>query len=154
MLPTPPRLAALALAMLLPACVPAAKYPFIRLVDQGTFRGPPVAPTAADLARARLPPLPLVTIRFDRPDFDSTPALLAAIEQAQARKPDAAFDVLTPVPATADQATQNRYTQQGAIDAQAVATALAAAGVDPERVHIGLRGDPGTPPREVRVYVR
>lgn len=144
----------LLLAAVLAGCVPSSKYPYVELVDRGTFRGPMLPPNADDIARSRLPPLPLVTIRFDQPDLNYAPALAAAIADAQAHRPDIAFDVLTPVPTTGTQALQDRYTSQGATDAQAVAEALAADGVDPARVHIGLRGDPGAPPREVRIYVR
>ncbi|MCW3473111.1 hypothetical protein [Limobrevibacterium gyesilva] len=124
------------------------------LVDQRTFQRTPPAPTAEDVARARLPPLPLVVIRFDQLDTDYQPALAEAIEAAQARKPDVVFDVLTPIPTGEAREVQERYARQGAEDAAAVANALAAEGVPPDRVHMGYRGDPGTPPREVRVYAR
>lgn len=126
----------------------------VKLIDQQSFEGPPRAPAPADLARARLPPLPLVVIRFDQPDEDYRPALAAAVNAAQARKPDIGFDVLTPMPTAAPPATQSRFASQGAADAQEVAMALAADGVAPDSIHIGLRGDPGAPVREVRVYAR
>ncbi len=144
----------LALGLLLAGCVPAGKWPYFTLIDQGTFRGPTPPPTADDIARSKLPPLPLVTIRFDQPDSDYTQALAAAVESAQAHKADVAFDVLAPVPLSASHDVQAQFTAQGETDTQAVASALAADGINPDHIHIGFRGDPGDPPREVRVYAR
>lgn len=128
------------------------------LVDQRTVARwlgrTPAAPDAAALAEANLPPLPLVTVRFDQPDVDYTPVLSEAAEQAVTRKPDAVFEVITPVPATATPAEQDAFVRQGAEDARKVADALATAGVQPTQIRLGLRGDPGNPAREVRVYVR
>ena len=42
----------------------------------------------------------------------------------------------------------------GRLYSGAVADMLATAGVPPEQLRLGLRGDPGNPVREVRVYVR
>jgi hypothetical protein len=123
------------------------------LVDQRTFQRTP-APAADEIARASLPPLPLLVIRFDQVDTDYGPALSAVVEAAQSHKPDTVFDVLTPIPTKASREVQDRYTAQGAADATDVANALAADGVLPDRIHLGLRGDPGTPPREVRIYGR
>lgn len=127
------------------------------LVDQRTVARwtgrPSTAPTAASLASANLPPLPLVVVRYDDPDSDPAPILASAAESALQRKPDASFEVITPVPTAAPPAEQDAFTRRGAEDARAVADALASAGVDPDKIHLGLRGDPGSPVREVRVYV-
>jgi len=135
-------------ALLLSGCAPPLK-----LIDQRTF-WPAQTPTAGDLARGTLPKTPLVEIRFDDLDADFRPALADAVAAAQSRKADVEFDVLVPIPTTAPQEEQDRFTSQGQADAQEVASALAADGVLPDRVHIGFRGDPGSPPREVLVYVR
>ncbi len=128
------------------------------LVDQRTvsrwFGGRPAEPTQEDIAAANLPPLPLVTIRFDQPDADYTPVLTQAAEDALARKPTAVFDVVTPLPTGAPQAEQDEFVRRGANDARAVADALATAGVPPKQLRLSMRSDPGTPAREVRVYVR
>ncbi len=139
----------LLLPLLLAGCFP----PDFKLIDQQTFERAP-KPGATDIARAALPALPLAVIRFDQPDQDYTQALADAVDAATSRRPDVAFDVLTPVPTAAAPDVQARYTSQGAAVAQDVANALAADGVAPDHVHIGYRGDPGSPPREVRVYVR
>ncbi len=93
-------------------------------------------------------------IRFDQLDNDYAPALADAVEAARARKSDVEFDVVTPIPTAAPQEEQDRFARQGAEDAQAVVNALGLDGVTPDRVHLGYQGDPGSPPREVLVYVR
>jgi hypothetical protein len=135
--------------LLLAGCLP----PDFKIIDQRTF-WPPHTPSEAELARAHLPPQPLVVIRFDQFDNDYAPALAEAAQAAQTRKQDVEFDVLTPIPTAAPQEEQDRFARQGAEDAQAVANALGQDGITPDRVHIGYRGDPGSPPREVLVYVR
>jgi hypothetical protein len=124
-----------------------------KLIDQRTF-WPANTPGTAEVARANVPKLPLAVIRFEDLDADYRPALAEAVQAAEDRKADVEFDVLAPIPTTAPPEEQERYTSQGQADAQEVATALAADGVLPDRVHIGFLGDPGSPPREVRVYVR
>jgi hypothetical protein len=128
------------------------------LVDQrvvaGWFGGRPAGPSPADLAAANLPPLPLVTVRYDQPDTDYTAVLAHAAEDAMQARPKAEFDVVTPIPSAAPRAEQDAYMRQGAEDARAVADALATAGVPPEQIRLSMRSDPGNPPREVLVYVR
>jgi hypothetical protein len=128
------------------------------LVDQRVvarwFGGRPVGPSQADLTEANLPPLPLVTIRYDQPNTDYTPLLAKAAEDALQAKPKAEFDVVTPIPSGTSRAEQDEYMRRGAEDARAVADTLATAGVPPEQIRLSMRSDPGNPPREVRVYVR
>ncbi len=107
------------------------------------------------MARAKnLPALPLVTVRFNDPDADFRPAIAQAVEAAQALKRDVEFDVVAPIPTTARQEAQDAAAAQGAIDTARVAEAFGYAGVLLDRVHVGFRGDPGNPPREVLVYAR
>jgi hypothetical protein len=143
------RTALLLATLLLVGCTP----PDFKLIDQRTFRSTPT-PSSTDVARAALPPLPLVVIRYDNLDEDYGPTLARAVNEATTVKPDVAFDVLTPMPIAAPPDVQARFTSQGIRDAQDVADALAADGVPPDRVHMGFRGDAGTPPREVQVYAR
>jgi hypothetical protein len=136
------------------ALLTIAALPGCQLIDQRTFRAKDVAPSTTDLANAKLAPLPYVTIDMADPDADFRPALGEAVEAAQARKQDVEFDVLAPMPIAADQATQDVFTKNGATDTQAVAMAMGYAGVSLDKVHIGFRGDPGSPPREVQIYLR
>jgi hypothetical protein len=142
------RILPIALALLLTGC-----HPFDQRDVARWLGGPSAAPNQADLAEATLPALPLVTVRFDQPDADYTAVLTEAAQAAMERKPDVVFDVVTPVPTAAPRAVQDAFVQRGSDDARAVADALATAGVPPERLHLGLRSDPGNPVREVRVYV-
>lgn len=99
-----------------------------------------------------LPALPVLIIRFDQP-MDPK-AIADAVELAMARKPGAVFDVVAPIPAGASPAAQAEVVRQGREDTERVATAIAAAGAARDHIELGLRADPGTPPREVRVYAR
>jgi len=126
-----------------------------KLIDQRTFEGRARAPTPEEVARAKsLPPLPFITIRMDDPDADFRPDLAAAVEAAEARKADVEFDVLAPIPTAASRDVQDQFTRNGEQDTQTVANALGYDGVSLDRVHVGFRGDPGSPPREVRIYLR
>ncbi len=127
-------------------------YPDFRLVDQRTFRRTPDAPGEAELARSRLPPLPLVTIRLGQDGIDWRGATSDAVAAARARKADVSFDVTTALPAGA--VDQARASQAGEADAKEVANALLYDGVNPDRIHLGLRNDPNAAAREVRIYVR
>jgi hypothetical protein len=124
-----------------------------RLIDQSTFERAPETPDPAALARPVLPARPLLRLVLSDPTLDWRPAVAEAARLARARKPDAAFDVLAPVPTDAKREVQDRYVRQGQTDTRMVAAALQADGIDPGRITLGLQGDAGTPPREVRIYV-
>ncbi|MBN8891315.1 MAG: hypothetical protein BGP12_22895 [Rhodospirillales bacterium 70-18] len=137
-------------------CAAALALSGCTLIDQRTFERTPQAPAAdaAARARARAAAPPLLTIPFDQPGLDWGPALSEAVDAAQGRNPAVQFDVTTPVPTAAPPEVRDRFIRQGAADATAVANGLASLGVPPDRVHIGVRGDAGSPAREVRVYAR
>lgn len=126
------------------------------LVDQTTFGARPVAPAPDQLAMALRSngAIPLVTIRYDGAAFTYDDALATAIEAAEARKPDATFDVVTAVPAKGAPAEQVRTIEQGQSDAAEVMSKMAADGITPDRIHLSARTDPTITAREVRVYVR
>lgn len=125
-----------------------------KLVDQRTFEPAHAGPSAAALANARLPPLPLVTIDFAFADLDWRSSVQQAVTAAESRKPDAKFDVVTPIPTGASQTVQDRYIATGQADAKLVADELQNDGVPPARIGVRFQGDPGTPPREVFIYAR
>ncbi len=124
------------------------------LIDQRTFQSAPALPGASEVARTRAPSLPLLTIRMDQADQDYRPALAEAVQAAQQRKADVSFDIQALVPTRAAPAEQDRRIAEAGRDARDVATAIGAAGISSERLRLGLLGDAGSPPREVRVYVR
>ena len=84
----------------------------------------------------------------------SAPSSKPAVRAAQVRKPDVTFDIEALVPTEASPAEQDRRVAQASADTASVAAAFGAAGVSADRLRLGLRGDPGSPAREVRVYVR
>ena len=130
------------MALLLAGCAPSLSPPYFTLIDQRTFN-PAVAPNPDDI-RA-LPPLPLAVVRFDTPGIDYRPDLARAIEAATSRKPDAEFNVVTPV------GRSQVPDAQSVEDAATIARAIAEQSVPPEKIHVGLVEDSGTPAREVRV---
>jgi hypothetical protein len=124
-----------------------------KLIDQRTFQRTPPKPDAATMARAWVPAPPLATIRLANPSADWRAGLDAAVRAAQARKPDVRFRVMTPIPTSATRTIQAQYLKVGEADAQMIARALVEDGVPPGRIMLGFVGDPGTPTREVRLYV-
>lgn len=138
---------ALAALLLIPAVL--APLAGCTLVDQRTFQVEAAAPGAEELARAQAAALPLVSVRLD----EVTPwrsTLAVAVQAAQQRRPDAAFDVMALVPTQAAPAEQDRRVAQAAEDARTVAEAMGAAGVPAEQLRLGLRGDPGIPRSQAR----
>lgn len=133
-------------ALSLASCAPSLSPPYLTLIDQRTFQPAGTPPEFADVKN--LPPLPLATIRFDQPDIDYAPVLAQAVDAATARKPDAEFNVVTPI------GRGKLPTEQAGQDAAAVARGIAEQQVMPDHIHVGVIEDAGNPPREVRVYVR
>ena len=130
-----------------------------RLIDQRTFEQAGLYPGAAELHRAdyaqrALPAPPLAVVRLGVPDSEWQGGLVAAARDARDRRAGVAFDVVAPYPSRASLAVQDAALRTGAQDAATVATVLEGDGVSPEQIHLGARGDPGQPPREVEVYVR
>lgn len=133
------------LALLLAGCA---------LPDQRSFNRTSATPGGAEVARAALPARPLVTIRLPAETAQWRQAVLDAVAAARDRKPDVVFDVMAAVPTEAVEADRVAALRQGSADARLVATVLGEAGVPPDRLRLGAQGDPGRPPREVRIYVR
>jgi hypothetical protein len=125
-----------------------------RLVDQRTFESAPTAPEAAAMTHTNLPPLPLIVVTPAIPDSDWRGPLAQAVEAARARKPDVTFEVVTPIPTSANRSVQDDFMRHGQDDQQVVDRELQADGVPPERITPRFQGDPGAPPREVRLYAR
>ena len=123
------------------------------LVDQNTFAPAPEAkPVAAAPAGATAPVRfdsrrPLVTIDHTAGAPHYQDLLRYAVHAAEARDRGVQFDVVAVV-ASADAAAAG---QRNAIG---VMRAIMADGVPAERIHLGLRAEPGLPAQQVRVYVR
>jgi hypothetical protein len=126
-----------------------------KLVDQTTFGAKPVPP-APDLlteALAEGSRIPLVVIHYGGAAFVYDDTLNTEVDAALARKPDATFDVVTEVPATGNPDDQTAAIERGQQDAVGVMSKLADDGVDPARIHLSARTDPGITAREIRLYV-
>jgi hypothetical protein len=124
------------------------------LIDQSDFRPKPPPPPPAPPAPPAPPPVPpLVSIRFPRPDIDYTAALRQAVTEARQRKVDVSFEVqgLAPTAPAIDAQTSALATVNK--EAQGVAAAIAGLGVDPTRIRMLSRTEPGLSANEVRVYV-
>jgi hypothetical protein len=117
------------------------------LLDQTDFQPkPPVRPA--------LPPVPepetrtaLVTIDFAKANPDYAAALTQAIHTVEASRPGVLYDVVAVVGDAGDAAA-------GRSRAADVMTAIEAAGVNPARVQLGLKLEPGRKIPQVRVYLR
>lgn len=120
------------------------------LIDQRTFnpdagKPPPVAAAPPTPAAPAAPPA-LLTVRFDRPAALEAP-VRQAVALARARKPDAAFDVVSVVPDAGAVGV-------GGDEAARVARLITAQGVPAARVNLQVRLDPAAGARDVRVFVR
>lgn len=140
------RAACLAAPLLLGGC---------KLVDQTTFAPAPVPPARAQLAVAKTPArVPLATVHLPDPAADYRGPLGYAVTQAEAVKPDVAFDVVTVLSGKGTPIEQERAAKQGRADAVAVMEALQKQGVPASRIRLGGEIDPAVSERTVRVYVR
>ncbi len=125
-----------------------------KLIDQRTFQRKAIAPAASQLSRPDLPALPLLIVSFAIADADWRTPLHAAVRGAEAHKPDVVFPVVTAGPTASKREAQDTYITQAQEDAALVVNELQASGVPPERIVLRMRGDPGNPPREVRIYTQ
>jgi len=140
------RLAALALVLALAGC---------KLVDQTTFgvAAQPPAPDQLTEALRRGSGVPLVVVRYDGAEVAYDQALHDAVDLAEARKPDVAYDVVTVVPAKGTPDQQIAAAEQAQHDATDVMDKMVDIGVRPERVHLATRTDPSITAHEIRIYV-
>jgi hypothetical protein len=129
-----------------------------KLVDQTTFAPSPEAPVKKVEAPPPVNPVdkrvPLVTIGFGTADPDYKELLTYAIQQAQDRRPNIAFDVVSAVPASGDTVVQELAAGRGRDDAVQVMQSMIALGVADTRIHLGARTEAGLSERQVRVYIR
>ncbi len=113
----------------------------------------PAAPEAAPMTPVS-GDLPLVTIRFDRPDVKYEGALYAAVKSALDRRPDAAFDVIavsptgkTPGQQALNDASARRYAEQ-------VVRSLNNMGLPVGRMRVSASTSDTTRDGEVQIFVR
>ena len=100
------------------------------------------------------PRLPLVVIRFDRPNVDYQRALYAAVSQAIERRPSALFDVVAVTPnrgAPSEVASSSGAAKKSA---EKVMRALLAMGLPATRLNLSSATSEQALANEVRVYIR
>jgi hypothetical protein len=98
--------------------------------------------------------LPLVVIRFDRPNVDYQRALYAAVSHAIERRPSALFDVVAVTPhrgAPSEVASSSGAAKKGA---EKVMRALLAMGLPATRLNLSSATSEQALANEVRVYIR
>jgi hypothetical protein len=129
-----------------------------KLIDQNTFAPSPEAPAPKASPAVAEPPAdkrtPLLTVGFATPNPDYQKLLAYAVQQAQLRRPDAAYDVVSVVPQSGDTVAQALAASRGSGDATQVMQSMIALGVPDTRIHLGTRVEPGLTERQVRVYIR
>jgi hypothetical protein len=120
------------------------------LVDQRTFETHRSTPAPASLAvSAAAHPLAISD------GAEGWPTRLAAsARDAATRDPERRFDLVAPVPLGGTEADRATFRARQDGNLRLAATALAAAGIDPSRIRMGYRGDPGTPAAQVELYAR
>jgi hypothetical protein len=120
------------------------------LIDQRTFETHQSTPAQASLAApAAARPIAISD------GADGWPARLAGTARdAATRNPGLRFDLVAPVPLAGTEAARTAFRTRQQGNLEQAATALAAAGIDPARIRIGYRGDPGSPAPEVELYAR
>jgi hypothetical protein len=117
-----------------------------KLIDQTTFAPAPEANTAAPAPPKVDPRTPLLTIGYDTPNPNYQELLSFAVSTAESRAPGVEYDVIAIVPAGGDVAVA----QSNAVE---VMRTIMEQRVPAERIHLGLRTEPATAQRQVRVYV-
>ena len=118
------------------------------LIDQTDFEPKRPPPPAGP------PPIPdpetraaLVTIDYAKANPDYRTALIAAIQTVETRRPGVLYDVVAVVGDAGGAAT-------GRTHAAEAMTAIEAAGVNPARIQLGMKLEPGRTVPQVRVYLR
>jgi hypothetical protein len=137
----------LAVALVLGGCDPVGQRTFVANADKPPR--PPVLP--ASLTRPQS--TALVVIAFPAAqDWHDT--LGVAVGLARARKPNVLFTVESAVARAGSPAAQADALARAASDANDVARAIVADGVDRSQVELTAVTDPGAAQEEIRIYVR
>jgi hypothetical protein len=110
--------------------------------------------TTVDLTRAEFGRVPLVTIPAGTAPAEYLSPLTGAVRDAEARKPDVAFDVVSVVPQIGTPLTQITEAKALTPEASEVAQAVAGSGVPAGRITLGAMVVPAIAGQEIRVYVR
>jgi hypothetical protein len=125
-----------------------------KLIDRTTFAPAPEATPVQVVVPKIDQRAALVTIGYDQPDPQYQAMLSYAVHAAEARNGAVQYDVFAVVPAKGAPAQQIQAAGAAQQDAVGVMKSIMALGVPAERIHLGVRADPGIDANQVRVYVR
>jgi len=125
-----------------------------KLIDQTTFAPAPEAKPVQVVLPKLDQRTPLVTIGYDLPDPQYQAMLGYAVHAAEARDGGVQYDVFAVVPAKGSPTQQIQAAGDAQSDAVGVMKSIMLLGVPAERIHLGVRADPGITANQVRVYVR
>ncbi len=127
-----------------------------KLIDQTTFGAKPEPPAPDLLAEALKPDsrIPLVDIRFDGSETAYGQELQRALEMAEARRPEAQYDVVAVAAAKGNADEQIKAADQASTAARAVIDQMIGFGINPSAIRLLARTEPGISVQEVRIYVR
>jgi hypothetical protein len=98
--------------------------------------------------------LPLVTIRFYRPNVPYQEALYIAVSAALERRPDVMFDVVAVTPQLADPAQVTLHSDASKRNVDNVFHSLTSMGLSAEQVSLSATTNASVQSDEVRLYVR
>ncbi|TAN61307.1 MAG: hypothetical protein EPN20_12635 [Magnetospirillum sp.] len=98
--------------------------------------------------------MPLVTIRFDRPNVNYEPALYAAIKSALDRRPNATFNVVAVSPVGSTPGQQALAASTAKRNADSVLRSLTNMNLPASRVNVTSTTSPSATSGEVQVFVR
>ena len=98
--------------------------------------------------------LPLVTIRFYRPNVPYEEALYIAVSAALERRPDVMFDVVAVTPQLADPAQVTLHSAASKRNADNVFHSLTSMGLSAEQVSLSATTNAAVQNDEIRLYVR
>ena len=127
-----------------------------KLVDQRTFVAHADAPPVVRVPAGKPVPAapPLLVVRFPASSDQWAAPLRVAVGLAVSRKPDVLFTVESVAPASGTPADQAARLSRATADAEAVAAAIVADGVDPLQVQLTAATGDAVAVEEIRVYVR
>ncbi|MEM7680290.1 MAG: hypothetical protein AAF182_04755 [Pseudomonadota bacterium] len=116
----------------------------------------PLAPLSpAEVSGAAPPgPLPLVKIRFNRPNVDYEQPVYSAMNEALSRYPNAQFELVAIHPTTGNAAQVAIESTRARRNAERVLRTVTQMGLPPERVNLSYDKSSDAASTEVHIYIR
>ncbi|MDB2682973.1 hypothetical protein N9Z27_01830 [Alphaproteobacteria bacterium] len=112
------------------------------------------APQAQAAAPGLAGPIPLIKIRFDRPNVEFEEPLYVAVQQAIQRYPNAVFDLRAVHPSQGNAAEIAIESTRSRRNAEKVLRTLSQLGLEPARINLSYDQSPEAASSEVHLYIR